>query len=176
MNKSLRIEKLLETDQNTVVEIVSRLWGDATIVVHGDFFRAADLPGLKAVLEDQIVGILHYRIEGKECEILSLASLVEGQGIGSTLLDTIESIALTANCDKLSLTMTNDNLHALGFYQRRGFHLVALYPGQVSDARKFKPAIPLYGDSNIPIRDELKLEKIIKHTINGKKLGHQHEC
>ncbi|MBW6465803.1 MAG: GNAT family N-acetyltransferase [Brevefilum sp.] len=170
MNKSFRIENILENDQNTVVEIISRLWGDATIVVHGEFFYVADLPGLKAILEDQIVGILHYRIEGKECEILTLASLVEGQGIGSTLLETLESIALTANCEKLSLTTTNDNLHALGFYQRRGFHLVKLYPGQVSEARKIKPGIPLVGDFNIPIRDELKLEKPIKHTINGKKI------
>ena len=163
---SLKIKKIRDSDLDTVLEIVTRLWGDAIMVVHGDVFHIAEQPGLMAVLEDQIVGILHYQIGKGECEILSLASLIEGQGIGSTLLREIETIAQTAGCEKLSLITTNDNLHALGFYQRRGFHLAALYPGQVTRAREIKPSIPLVGDYNIPIQDELKLEKSIQHTIS----------
>jgi GNAT superfamily N-acetyltransferase len=163
---SLKIKKIRNSDLNTVFEIVTRLWGDTILVVHGDVFRIAELSGLKAVLEDHIVGILHYQIRDQECEVLTLASLVEGQGIGSALLVAIETNARTAGCKKLSLITTNDNLHALGFYQRRGFHLAALYPGQVTRAREIKPSIPLVGDHNIPIRDELKLEKSIQPTIN----------
>ena len=163
---SLMIKIIRDSDLDTVLEIVTRLWGDAIMVVHGDVFHIADLLGLKAVIEDQIVGILHYHIRDRECEILTLASLIEGQGIGSTLLREIETIAQTAGCEKLSLITTNDNLHALGFYQRRGFHLAALYPGQLMRAREIKPSIPLVGDNNIPIRDELKLEKSIQPTIS----------
>ena len=164
---SLKINLIRKPDLNTVLEIVTNLWGDPVMVVHGDVFHIADLPGLKAVIEDQIVGILHYQLLEQECEILTLASLIEGQGIGSALLDAIESIAKTTGCEKLSLITTNDNLHALGFYQRRGFHLAALYPGQVTHAREIKPSIPLVGNHNIPIRDELKLEKLIQPTISG---------
>jgi N-acetylglutamate synthase-like GNAT family acetyltransferase len=158
---SVKIYKTCNVDLDAVLEIVTRLWGDTLIIVHGDVFNIADLPGLKAVIENQIAGILHYQISDQDCEILTLASLIEGQGIGSTLLAAIEELAQTAGCKKLCLITTNDNLHALGFFQRRGFHLVALYPGQVARSREIKPHIPLVGDQNIPIRDELKLEKPI---------------
>jgi ribosomal protein S18 acetylase RimI-like enzyme len=75
----------------------------------------------------------------------------------------------TAGCKKLSLITTNDNLQALGFYQRRGFHLAALYHGQLIRSREIKPSIPLVGDHNIPLRDELRLEKPIQPTINDDK-------
>ena len=52
----------------------------------------------------------------------------------------------------------NDNLDALRFYQRRGFALAALRPNAVSEARLFKPEIPLVGDFGIPLRDEIELE------------------
>ena len=163
---SMKIKKISDSDLDSVLEIVTRLWGDTTIVVHSEVFHIADLPGLKAINQNQIAGILHYQIRDRECEILTLASLIKGQGIGSNLLSAIEALAQTAGCEKLSLITTNDNLHALGFYQRRGFHLTALYPGQVARSREFKPSIPLVGDNNIPLRDELKLEKSIQPVLS----------
>ena len=53
---------------------------------------------------------------------------------------------------------TNDNLPALGLYQRHGFRLVALHPGAVDRARLVKPSIPALGHPGIPMRDELVLE------------------
>lgn len=148
-------------DHQIVQEIITRLWQDTIIVVHNDVYDIADLEGIKAVQDDYIVGILHYQVSGQECEILTLVSLQENQGIGSALLAAIEAIAKFQSCEKLSLITTNDNLHALGFYQRRGFRLTGLFPGQVAFSRKFKPSIPLIGENNIPLRDEIKLEKTI---------------
>jgi hypothetical protein len=59
----------------------------------------------------------------------------------------------------MKLITTNDNLHALGFYQKRGYVLTKLYPDIVKEARKIKPEIPLVSENGIPIRDELLLEK-----------------
>lgn len=157
----VKIEKIDKNDLNTVLDIVTRLWGDAIIVVHSDVYQIADLDGLKAMIGEDIVGILHYQVLGEECEILTFASLREGQGIGSALLASVEYIAKSHQCKKLSLITTNDNLHALGFYQRRGFQLVELYPNQVNISRVIKPGIPMIGHNNIPLRDELKLEKTI---------------
>jgi hypothetical protein len=61
-------------------------------------------------------------------------------------------------CQRLWLVTTNDNLRALGFYQRRGFHPRALRAGAVAQARRLKPAIPEHSPDGIPIRDELELE------------------
>ena len=54
--------------------------------------------------------------------------------------------------------MTNANLPALRFYQRRGFRV---RPGAVDAARKLKPSIPTSGAHGIPIHDELDLCRIL---------------
>ena len=161
---SLKIAQIKPVDQQIVLDIVKQFWGDGSIVVHGKVFHTPDLQGLKAVLDGTIRGILHYHISGKTYEIITLASLSPGEGIGSSLLDAVESLAASHQCSKLSVTTTNDNLHALGFYQRRGFHLVRLHPGQVAKSRQIKPGIPLVGENKIPLRDELVLEKHILST------------
>jgi DNA-3-methyladenine glycosylase I len=56
------------------------------------------------------------------------------------------------------LSTTNDNLHSLGFYQRRGFELLSIRRGAVTESRKRKPGIPLLGENEIPLRDEIELE------------------
>ena len=157
----LKIEPISEQDLDVVQEIVTRVWKDPIFVVHNETYHIAHLQGFKAVLDAHIVGCLHYQVNGQDCEILSFVSLQENQGIGSALLTAVESIAKTFNCEKLTLITTNDNLQALGFYQRNGFRLTALYPGQVDISRKIKPSIPLIGENNIPLRDEIKLEKTI---------------
>jgi ribosomal protein S18 acetylase RimI-like enzyme len=82
--------------------------------------------------------------------------------VGTALIAELEKIARNNGCWFINLITTNDNEHALGFYQRRGFHLAALYPDQVTKSRLLKPSIPKVGDNGIPIRDELRLEKILE--------------
>ena len=60
-------------------------------------------------------------------------------------------------CRRLSVVTTNDNVRALGFYQRRGFVLTALRARAVEKSRRLKPEIPELGFFGIPIRDELEL-------------------
>jgi hypothetical protein len=69
--------------------------------------------------------------------------------------------AAAAGCSRVWLITTNDNLHALCFYQRRGFQLVAVHRDAVSRSRKIKPSIPLIGANGIPIRDEIELEYLL---------------
>ena len=57
---------------------------------------------------------------------------------------------------------TNDNLDALRFYQKRGFRLVAVHRHAVDAARRLKPAIPLLGDDQIPLHDEIELEMLLE--------------
>jgi len=154
-----KITKITNDDLEEVLKIVKEFWGDHRIISQGQVFDTAKLAGFKAVDHNRIVGILHFEIRDNDCEILTLASLNNGQGIGSALLDELEASARKNKCHKLSLSTTNDNLHALGFYQRRGFYLKALLPGQMKGYRKLKPSIPETGDLGIPIRDEIRLEK-----------------
>ncbi len=103
-------------------------------------------------------GLVTYRLEAVECEIVTIDSLIEGIGIGTALIDTVKAAAVAAKCERLWLITTNDNVKALRFYQRRGFALVAVYRNALEESRRLKPEIPLVGMHGIPLRDEIELE------------------
>jgi GNAT superfamily N-acetyltransferase len=131
------------------------------IVVHQDLYYPAELPGFIAWQNEHITGLVTYHFEDNAVELLTLNSLIPDQGMGTALIEAVKIAARSFAARRLWLVTTNDNLNALRFYQKRGFHLTALYPGAVSLAREIKPAIPLTGDFDIPIRDEIELEMIL---------------
>jgi len=102
--------------------------------------------------------LLTYRIEGHDCEIVTIDSNAQGEGIGTALIDAVKERAKLKGCRRLWLITTNNNLNALGFYQKRGFCLIALYPNALETSRKLKHVIPMKAANGIPIRDELELE------------------
>jgi ribosomal protein S18 acetylase RimI-like enzyme len=130
-------------------------WGGEEMVIHGETFHLDQLDGF---VTDDWRGILTFYIRDEECEIVSIDSLNEGQGVGTKLIRAVMKEARNRNCKRLFLSTTNDNIHALRFYQKRGFELAALRRGAVNESRKIKPSIPLTGNDDIPIRDEIELE------------------
>jgi len=142
---TMQIEPISAEDKKPILDVVRTFWGDETIIVHNEIFLVSELDGLKAVEEQNIIAVLHYRLLGEECEILTLASTKPGRGGGTALIAEVEKIARKNRCRLISLITTNDNLHTLGFYQRRGFHLAGLYPDQVTKSRLIKPSIPDIG-------------------------------
>jgi ribosomal protein S18 acetylase RimI-like enzyme len=82
-------------------------------------------------------------------------------GVGTVLIDAVKEIARQAGCSRLWLITTNDNMNALRFYQKRGFVLVAVHRNALERSRKLKPEIPLIGDDEIPLRDEIELEMML---------------
>jgi ribosomal protein S18 acetylase RimI-like enzyme len=98
-------------------------------------FVQATLMVLQLSGEKNAAGLLTYRIEGPDCEIVTLDSTADGEGIGSSLIDAVKGRAEAKGCRRLWLITTNDNLRALGFYQRRGFRLIALYPNALEASK-----------------------------------------
>jgi GNAT superfamily N-acetyltransferase len=141
-----------------VQSILREHWGAVEVVSRGRIYSADQFPGFIARKEDEAVGLITYRIEDAQCEILTINSLTPGMGIGSSLINAVRQEATARNCERLWLTTTNDNLPALGFYQKRGFQLAAIHRDAIEVSRKLKPQIPLTGLGGIPIRDELELE------------------
>ena len=90
--------------------------------------------------------------------MVTFNSTVEGQGIGTALLEAVKLAAVEAGCNRLWVITTNDNWPALRYYQKRGFRLRAVYPDALDHSRKLKPEIPLFGLEGIPLRDEIELE------------------
>jgi ribosomal protein S18 acetylase RimI-like enzyme len=152
------VRPLAPTDRVWLPALIRERWGDEIIVILGTIYRPAELPGFAVEAAGNVVGFATYQITGANCELVSLASLRPNQGIGTALLDHVHTAARATGCSRAWLITTNDNLHALGFYQRRGYALAALYRDAVTVARAIKPAIPLRSADGIPIRDEIMLE------------------
>ncbi|MGM7700418.1 GNAT family N-acetyltransferase [Pseudalkalibacillus sp. Hm43] len=135
-------------------------WGSPEMVISSGTYRCDELDGF-AVLnrEGNILGMITYVSQNDFLEIMSLDSLKENRGIGSMLMEVVERVAVELGVSTIRLITTNDNLNALKFYQKRGYHLVEVFPGAVERARTMKPEIPLIADNGIPIRDELLLVK-----------------
>jgi len=154
----MSIIELTDEHRSWARDLLIENWASAQMVTRGKVHQADELPGLVAVVDQAPVGLLTYAIENGECEITSLNSLVEGVGVGSGLVHEAISIARLHGCSRVWLITTNDNTHALRFYQRLGMTIAAIYPNALEESRELKPEIPLLGMDDIPLRDEIELE------------------
>ncbi len=161
------IKRITETDRPSLCQFWKEHWGDDFMVAHGRVYNIDQLDGFIALEENTWLGLVTFTVEGDSCEITSLDSLRQGLGIGTTLLKEVEQEARRQGCARLTLVTTNDNTHALRFYQKRGFVLTALRPRAVDESRKLKAGIPLTGNDGIPIRDELELELRFKDVADS---------
>jgi GNAT superfamily N-acetyltransferase len=154
---TLRIKPVANTDRPALGRFIASRWGAATAVAHGTVFRPAELPGLLAIRDGRLAGLLTYDVSGDTLEIVTIDAVTPNGGVGSALVTAVTDEARRRQLRRLVLTTTNDNLDALRFYQRREFRLVAVRPGAVEESRRLKPQIPEIGCYDIPIRDELDL-------------------
>jgi ribosomal protein S18 acetylase RimI-like enzyme len=158
----IELRQLTPEDLPRLRQFWKENWGDEFVIAHGAVYHPEGLDGFIALEDDEWVGEATYAFSGTDCEIVSLDSLREGQGIGTKLIDAVRAEAQKQNCRRLFLITTNDNLNALGFYQKRGFELVRIHRGAVNESRKIKPGIPQIGMNNIPLRDEIELEILLQ--------------
>jgi ribosomal protein S18 acetylase RimI-like enzyme len=152
------LRRLSQTDLPRLREFWIEHWGGEEMITRGNIYRPDQLEGFVVEDGDDWIGLLTFMTKDGECEVTSLDSLREGQGVGSKLIVQAIEESRARGCKRLFLITTNDNLNALGFYQKRGFEIAAIYRGAVNESRKIKPSIPLVGYNNIPLRDEIELE------------------
>jgi len=156
------IHRLTAADLPRLRQFWKKHWGDDFIVAHGNIFRPDNVSGFIALNgENEWAGLITFVFDGDECEVVSLDSLWENEGIGTALIESVVEQARQLQCRRVHLTTTNDNVRGLGFYQKRGFHLSALRPNAVEESRKVKPGIALAGENGIPLRDEIELEMVL---------------
>lgn len=155
---SYRVSPTTEEDREWITSFLVEHWGSTRFVTRGKLLFANENPGYIAVKDDKPIGLITYEIFGNECEITTLTSLAERKGIGTALINVVKDAALQAGCKRLLVITTNDNTHAIRFYQRYGFIIAAVYPNSMEEARKIKPEIPLTGNDGIPLRDEIEFE------------------
>jgi GNAT superfamily N-acetyltransferase/general stress protein 26 len=158
----LEVRPLTAQDSAWVRQDIAHYWGDTIVVAHAKIYHPHTLPGFVAILKGVRVGLLTYSLEDENCEIVTINSTKPGIGIGTRLIKAVAQVAREAGCKRLWLITTNDNLDALRFYQKRGFTLVAVHRHAVDAARQLKPRIPLIGNDQIPLHDEIELEMMLE--------------
>ena len=156
-----QIRPITQEDQTWIPGKLTASWGAPLIISRGQIHDASKLPGFVALQDNQEIGLVTYWIDSQECELVTLNSWQDIIGVGSVLVEAVKRAALEAGCSRLWLITTNDNMHALAFYQKRGFHLIAVHPDALVESRKIKPSIPEIGLHGIPLRDEIELQILL---------------
>jgi ribosomal protein S18 acetylase RimI-like enzyme len=151
-----------EADRAWIGPYLSRHRSSPAIATRGRLLRADELPGFVAEAVGVAVGLLTMRVEGDACEVVTLNSEREGEGIGTALLAAAIAKAREASLGRLFLVTTNDNLHAIRFYRRRGLALRAVYARSIEALRLLKPEIAQTGFHGIPIRDGIEFELVLR--------------
>ena len=119
------------------------------------------MAGFIAETQGKPIDLITYTIIDAEYEITSLISLIEGKSIGTKLVQKLEDQVHVQRCRRIWVITTNDNLHALDWYQKQGYRLVIVYRDAMSQVRQLKPELALMVRDDIPLRDMIELEKTL---------------
>ena len=114
------------------------------------------LPAYLACDVDEIVGLASYAREGDAVNLVMLNVLLrwQGRGVGRELVAAVNELARAEGAKRVIAATSNDDLLALGFYQRLGFTITEVLVGKLVEHHgKAEP-----GFSGIPVRDEIHLE------------------
>jgi GNAT superfamily N-acetyltransferase len=147
-----------EQNRPAINKFIQENWYSTVIAIRGKIVDMTLVDGIAVYESNSIIGLLTYEIINDECEILSLDSKHENQGIGTELIKRVIDIARNQGCMKLKLITTNDNINAIKFYQKRGFDMVRLYHNALDISRRLKPSIPMIGEYDIPLMHEIEFE------------------
>ena len=152
------VREAAATDRERALEIFRREFGGRQLVAGGEPVAVDDADLLVAETDGGVNGALAWRRRDGALHIVALATdpMWQRAGIGGYLVAEAEAIARRQGLGRVLVTMTNDNIPALYFYQRRGYRLAAVLSGVVSSHPQNRN---LAGFAGIPIADEFQLAK-----------------
>ena len=160
----MRIRMLEDRDRYWAEELVSRHFGSSRVVSRGVLHETKFLPGFIAEEATIPIGLLQYRIENSQCEIVVLIADRRRKGVGTALMQALRNDEEALQCNRIWLITTNNNKTGQAFYQAIGLRQCAIYPNAVTESRKLKPEIPEYDEKGTPIRDEIEYEWILRNS------------
>lgn len=151
---------ILEEEKEAIREMVKRFWGEHEQLTFDKEFVVAELSAYVAKTEDNIIGFISYFEMENAVLIVALGILPKYQsvGVGKSLVEKVEYEAKRHGKKKLLVSTSNDDLPALAFYQSLGFQIFEVKPNVIAE----KHGRVLKGIGGLPIRDELRLRKILR--------------
>jgi GNAT superfamily N-acetyltransferase len=146
------------TDRAALDELLRLRWSDGSIFVRGRLITPPDVEAFGAYHDNKLQGVATWRIEDGSLYLLTLNNITDRRGVGEALLARMLDLAREKKLPHLRVIISNDNVGAFRFYQKRGFRIIAVHVGVVDMMRKMKPSIPEIGSEGIPMRDEIEME------------------
>jgi GNAT superfamily N-acetyltransferase len=146
------------TDRAALDELLRLRWSDGSIFVRGRLITPPDVEAFGAYHGNKLQGVATWRIEDGSLYLLTMNNITDRRGVGEALLARMLDLARERKLPHLRVIISNDNVGAFRFYQKRGFRIVAVHVGVVDMMRKMKPSIPEIGSEGIRMRDEIELE------------------
>jgi len=146
------------TDRELADDIFRREFGGRQLVADGEPVAAARADLLVAENEGGVAGALAWRQLPDALHIIALATdpMWQRGGVGSYLLAEAELLARKLLLARVIVTVSNDNIPAQYFYQRRGYRVTKVLPGAIAAQPRNHGLI---GFADIPIVDEIQLAK-----------------
>jgi ribosomal protein S18 acetylase RimI-like enzyme len=152
------VREATPSDRVKALELFTRDFGPAQLVSYGEPISLDNAAALVAETDSEIAGALAWRHFAGALHILALATdpMWQRAGVGGHLIAEAELLARRENWPRVIVTITNDNLPALYFYQRRGYRISAILRDSIAAHTRDQTAT---GFAGIPILDEVQLAK-----------------
>jgi GNAT superfamily N-acetyltransferase len=147
-------------DCATVRDLAMMYWGETQVECFDRTFDVAQLPAFVAHSDGEVAGVLSFAVVEGQMIIVMLNVHPEFQGrhTARSLLARAEREARSRGLFRLVVTTTNDDLPALYLYQRWGFVITEVRSGAIlAHHGREEP-----GFAAIPVRDEIRLEKLVR--------------
>ena len=152
----LTVRPATPDDRPQIAVLAEYFWDGPEIVRFDRAHRLDALPAYVACDAGKIVGLAAYTREDNVLFIVALNVLPQwqGRGVATGLLTEAIHEARSQGAERIAIAVTNDNLPALGLYQRFGFVITRVLVGRLAEG----PDDARPGFDAIPIRDEIQLE------------------
>ena len=150
-------------DRERAQALFRRYFGHVPQVAFGQPVSLDDAAALVAEAEKEIGAALAWRSFDGALHIMALATepMWQRAGLGGYLVAEAELLARRQELTRVVVTLTNDNIPALYFYQRHGYRLTAVVPGSVAAQTR----APSTGFAGIQVLDEIQLSKDLQSAV-----------
>jgi ribosomal protein S18 acetylase RimI-like enzyme len=150
----------LDKERKKIREIVQRFWGEEEQLTFDRKFIVTELPTYLAKSGNDIIGFVSFAEVDDAITIVALGILPKYQnaGVGKSLIEKVEAETKRLRKKKLLVSTSNDDLPALAFYQSLGFQIYEVKPNVIAE----KHGMVLKGIGGLPVRDELRLQKLLQ--------------
>jgi ribosomal protein S18 acetylase RimI-like enzyme len=156
---SLTVRPATAADYDRVKELALHFWDETDVDCFGREYDVLTCPAFLACDGSDAVGMVSYAVEpGWDAVVLVMLNVLpacQDRAGGSALITALVDETARLGRVRILVATSNDDLLALAFYQRHGFHLTGLIPGIIAEHHGGE----LVGFAGIPVRDEIRLER-----------------